>query len=265
MKTIKRGAKGPLVRTWQEFLRGHELFMGVADGTFDPATEAATIKFQQLHRLIADGIVGNQTWGRAMVDGLELVKPVGTGKETPNWPPIPTGLTTASLATRQKLFGAFDYKPAPTADNPEGIKILGNWSSQNITKVTVPQLKGVMGAPTSGTILWHQKVVDQLLGLFQAWEDADLIHLVRAWAGSWNPRFIRGSRSILSNHAWATAFDINVPGNGLRRQPALVGQPWSVRELVPLANEWGFWWGGHWGYDGKGRYDGMHFEVAKLI
>jgi hypothetical protein len=38
-----------------------------------------------------------------------------------------------------------------------------------------------------------------------------------------------------------------------------------VRELVPLANKWGFWWGGHWGYNGKGRYDGMHFEVAKLI
>jgi hypothetical protein len=28
--------------------------------------------------------------------------------------------------------------------------------------------------------------------------------------------------------------------------------------LVPVANLWGFWWGGH--YDG--RKDGMHFEVA---
>jgi len=29
---------------------------------------------------------------------------------------------------------------------------------------------------------------------------------------------------------------------------------------VPLANKWGFYWGGHFG----GRLDGMHFEVAVL-
>jgi peptidoglycan hydrolase-like protein with peptidoglycan-binding domain len=265
MKVIRQGSKGPLVKQWQEFLRGHELYLGVADGNFGPATHAATCHWQELHRLIADGIVGNQTWGRAMVDGLELVPSKGGGKDGPNWPPIPKDLKTASLATRQKLFGAFKYKPAPTKGNPEGIKILGNWTKGHIVRVTIPQLKGVYGAPANGRIFWHDAAVDQIKGLFQAWEDAGLIHLVRSWAGSWNPRFIRGSRSTLSNHSWATAFDINVPGNGLRRQPALVGQPWSVRELVPLANKWGFWWGGHWGYNGKGRYDGMHFEVAKLV
>lgn len=261
---IKQGSRGPLVREWQEFLRGLELYMGVVDGIFGPQLHAGTCRYQELHRLIADGIVGNQTWGRAMVDGFEVVKPAGSGKETPNWPPIPKGLKQANLATRYKLFGKFNYKPAPAASNPEGIKILGGWTKDHITRVTIPQLKGVTGAPKSGRIFWHKAAADQIVGLFQAWEDAGLIHLVRAWAGSWNPRFIRGSRSVLSNHSWATAFDINVPGNGLRRQPALVGQPWSVRELVPLANKWGFWWGGHWGYNG-GRYDGMHFEVAKLV
>lgn len=244
--------------------------MGVVDGSFGPKTEAATKKFQGLHRLISDGIVGNQSWGRAMVDGLEMVEAVDTGRDGPFWPPIPKDLKPLTPAGRQKVFGAFEYKAAPTADNPEGIKILGNWVSENITRVTIPQLKGIYGAPSSGSIFWHKKGVSQLVGLFQAWEDSGLIHLVKSWAGSWNPRCIRGSRSSLSNHAYASAFDLNVPGNGLRRQPALVGQPWSVRELVPLATKFGFYWLGWSGYPasqgGKGgRSDGMHFEIAKLL
>jgi D-alanyl-D-alanine carboxypeptidase-like protein len=47
--------------------------------------------------------------------------------------------------------------------------------------------------------------------------------------------------------------------NPLGAQPALVGRPGSVRELAPIANQHGFYWGGHFT-----RLDGMHFEVAKL-
>ena len=82
------------------------------------------------------------------------------------------------------------------------------------------------------------------------------------WAGLWNPRFVRGSRRTLSNHAYASAFDINAPWNGLRRQPALVGKRGSVRELVAVANELGWWWGGHGFPPDYGRKDGMHFELA---
>lgn len=64
-----------------------------------------------------------------------------------------------------------------------------------------------------------------------------------------------------SNHAWGTAFDINVPWNGLGATPALVGARGSVRKLVPLANEHGFYWGGHF----NGRPDGMHFEIAQIL
>jgi hypothetical protein len=43
--------------------------------------------------------------------------------------------------------------------------------------------------------------------------------------------------------------------------PALKGELGSVRELVPLANRHGFYWGGHF----RGRPDGMHFEAARII
>ncbi len=80
------------------------------------------------------------------------------------------------------------------------------------------------------------------------------------WAGSYVPRFIRGSRTTLSNHAFGTAFDINTRENALGAIPALVGKHGSVRKLVPLANQHGFYWGGHF----KSRKDGMHFEIAEL-
>jgi hypothetical protein len=42
--------------------------------------------------------------------------------------------------------------------------------------------------------------------------------------------------------------------------PALKGKQGCVRELVPIANQHGIYWGGHF----KRRPDGMHFELAKV-
>jgi len=84
--------------------------------------------------------------------------------------------------------------------------------------------------------------------------------LVISWAGAFYPRFIRGSSSSLSNHSWGTAFDINAPQNWLGQQPAAEGKPGSLLRLVPIANKWGFFWGGHY----NSRPDGMHFELAKI-
>jgi len=84
---------------------------------------------------------------------------------------------------------------------------------------------------------------------------------VKTWAGSFAPRFIRGSTVTLSNHAWATAFDVNVAWNPLGAQPALLHKIGSVRALVPLANAHGFYWGGHF----QTRPDGMHFELSRLL
>ena len=70
---------------------------------------------------------------------------------------------------------------------------------------------------------------------------------------------MRGSTTTLSNHSFGSAFDINVAWNERGHRPALVGEKGSVRELVPITHQWGFWWGGHFSTP-----DGMHFEVAVL-
>lgn len=260
MQMIRRGSTGDVVTAWQQFLRGQDLFMGEVTGTFDEATEEASKQFQTTHGLTADGIVGNQTFGQAMVEGFVLVVDPGTEQSGPNWPPVPAGVTPASLALRQQLFGAFQYEAAPTAGNPEAIHILGNWAGRNIVQVKVPQLIGLVGSPASGVVPFHKAAAPQLVSMFQAWEDAGLIGRVKSFAGTWAPRFIRGSRTSLSNHAWGTAIDLNAGWNPLGARPALVGQTGCTRELVEIAVEHGFYWGGWFS-----RQDGMHFEVCKLV
>lgn len=267
MRVLRRDLTGDDVRAWQIFLVGQGLLTEEATGTFDDATLQSTIDFQRAHNLGSDGIVGNETFGLAMQLGFSLLPdPNDSAENGVNWPPKPDFQPLVSSDERASLFGAFTYSPAPTATNPEAITIHGTWYQDNIVNVVVPQLKGVAYAPANQIIQFHQAAQQQLLALWAAWEDAGLLPLVLTWSGSYAARFIRGSRTTLSNHAFGTAFDVNTPWNALGAQPALADKKGSVRKLVQLANENGFWWGGHWGFAGApGRTDGMHFEVARII
>ncbi len=125
--------------------------------------------------------------------------------------------------------------------------------------VEIRQLKGVKGAPRGGKVTFHRAAGAQLQALWEAWEEEGLLDRISSWSGSFVARFVRGNTRSLSNHAFGSAFDINVPFNQLGHRPALVGKEGSVRELVPLAHQHGFYWGGHFT-----RLDGMHFEIAVL-
>lgn len=264
MKALRRGARGDDVVRWQTFLRGQEfdaVFESVeADGDFGPVTERATRAFQQRHGLKPDGVVGNLTYAKAMEHGLDLVEEPSLDENGPNWPARPTNLEPLiTNDDRMRLFGRFAFVAAPRPGNPEAIEITDDWERKNIVKVRIPQLVGVEDAPRDGTVRFHDTVASGVVALFQAWQDAGLIDRVRSWAGSYTARYVRGSRSLLSNHAFGSAFDINVRWNRLGAQPALKGAEGSVRELVALANQHGFYWGGHY----PRRPDGMHFEYAR--
>lgn len=260
MRVLRIGKRGITVERWQRFLIGQGFSPGKVDGIFGPNTERATIEFQRKYDLVPDGIVGIRTYGQAMLLGYEMISdPEDTSRTGPNWPPKPDFAPLVSNRARQDIFGKYRYRHDPTPSNQERIKILDNWESENIVRIEIPQLAGVNGAPSNGRIRFHQLAVNQLFALWQAWGDAGLLDRVLTWAGSYVPRFVRGSRRTLSNHAFGSAFDINVSWNWLGTQPALVGREGSVRELVPIANQHGFYWGGHFS-----RRDGMHFEVAKL-
>ncbi len=89
LSLLKMNSTGLLVKNWQFFLTGQQLFTGVASGKFDAETKSATITFQQLHQLQPDGIVGNKTWGMAMQFGFGAVTDTRTDRSGENFPPPP--------------------------------------------------------------------------------------------------------------------------------------------------------------------------------
>lgn len=189
------------------------------------------------------------------------VPPTNAGAPRPNdinWPPRPDfDFLKDKGGAREKALGRIEW----VRTNGDNIKITNGFAAENIIDIFVPQLAKIQGGQ-GGKLKFHKVAADQMVRLWAAWEAAGLLHFVKSFAGTWVPRTIRGNPKALSNHAYGTAFDINVPWNGLLKIAAFVGQEGSVRELVPLANAHGFWWGGHWNYDGKGASDGMHFEWA---
>ena len=255
MQVLKLGSRSPFVATVQLFLIGQGFYSGAADKDFGPKTEAAVKAYQKKKGVVADGVVGNQTLALMMSDGMPVVE----ANYDASFPPKPSSLTPlVSNSERGKLLGAFRYEAAPEKDNPEAIRILGDWEDKNIVTFSVPQLVK-LGLSKTGNVRLHKFAQDNMLALWAAWEKAKLLKLVLSYDGGFVPRFVRGSRSSLSNHAFGTAFDINYEWNQLGAVPAYKGDEGSVRELVPLANENGFYWGGH--YDS--RLDGMHFELAR--
>jgi hypothetical protein len=107
------------------------------------------------------------------------------------------------------LFGKIEFVAKPTKTNPEGIIITNGFESKNIVRVNLPALsKATNGKFTA--MRWHNECEYQLVKLSERLEKENLHTKILSYAGAFYPRFIRGSRTQLSNHSWGTAFDINV-------------------------------------------------------
>ncbi len=178
---------------------------------------------------------------------------------SPSPAPVPaakTRLLPLTNAQRCAKFGTPKFRSDKQPGNPEAIKLLGTFESENIVRVECPQLIRLHRP----TVRLHRLAAQPFLDLMQAWADAGLITLMHRWNGSFVPRFKRGRSGgiqALSNHTWGTAFDINANEHPLGQHvPALH----PIRSLVPLANEHGWFWGG----DFVSRPDGMHFEYVGL-
>lgn len=260
LRALQVGSAGDLVHAWQSFLLGQGFDPGGLDGTFGDKTVVTTKAFQQQQGLTPDGIAGRETIMRAMQLGFELIEEPASDMSGSNFPPRPDFPPLLSTAARQAIFGKFEFAPDPKPGNRENIRILGTWERDNIISVPIPQLRAALGPRAPAGMRFHRLAAEQLRELWADWERGNLIDRISSFDGSFVARFIRGSTSSLSNHSFGTAFDINASENRLGARPPLVGQRGSTRELVPLANKWGFYWGGHFG----GRPDGMHFEIAFL-
>jgi hypothetical protein len=186
----------------------------------------------------------------------------GTPSGDPSWPPFPNFRMLYNGGERGQVFGNFHF----TRGNGVLINIDPAWVNANIVQIEIPQLKRLPNVKHSGLIKCHRLVADQFRQLWAAWEGAGLLHLILSYDGDWYPRAMTGNGNELSMHAYGAAFDINARWNAFNVQAALHGQTGSVRALVPIANQLGFFWGGHFRYDKTtDKSDGMHFEWAKHI
>lgn len=250
MKVIRKGSRNNLVYRWQNFLRGQG-FPVTADGDFGKNTELYTKHYQANEGLEDDGVVGSITFKHAASDGFVLVREIAIiGK--------PAGAKALSSRARAELFGEIEYEHIPTEHNREKVECINGWNTENVKKVHIPELIPIKG---SSDVWFHVLGHEQLKRLFAELAEKGLLQDILSWGGSYCMRLIRGSKTRLSSHAWASSFDINMSWNRLGRTPAPEGEKGSVVAIAEIAYKHGFFWGGHF----NNRPDGMHFEMFKLI
>jgi hypothetical protein len=151
------------------------------------------------------------------------------------------------------------------------VRLLDDWEKKNLVDVTIPQLRGakLLGEDKSfsGTLRFNRIGVNALK---HVWEEAESSGIVKngiiqngnrterlSFDGSYTPRLVHGSNSTLSNSTKGLLIYINAEYNPTGVKPPDVGQPGSVRVLVPLFEKYGFRWGGNYA-----RPCGMIFEYT---
>lgn len=109
------------------------------------------------------------------------------------------------------------------------------------------------------TIMFHRKAAPALLAaLNEIWDycqhDQSRIDAagVSKYAGAYNHRMVRGSKTKWSNHAYAAAIDLNAEENGLYAKGNM------PQFVIDAFCRQGWMWGGWY----SGRKDPMHFEAV---
>lgn len=179
------------------------------------------------------------------------------------FPPKPSfGSPSSPLSSLLSKLGNPKYTVVNPGTYHSPIKFTDGWGGKNVSTVEIPQLNNVpyysIGNKTKckGKISFYTKAHKAVQELFNAWEEAGLIGKILTYEGSYNPRVIKSTLTP-SNHSFGTAFDINGSWNKEGKAPAGIGKTGCLLELVPIAGDHGFYWGGFY-------KDGMHFEYAKL-
>lgn len=128
-----------------------------------------------------------------------------------------------------------------------------------LTPVVPPFVMRLEGTPIK-SIMFHKKAALALSeALYEIWDayghDQAKIDAagVSRYDGAYNHRFIRGSSTKWSNHAYGAAIDINGQDNGFN-----TGHGNMPKIVIDAFKRQGARWGG----DYHGRTDPMHFEFA---
>lgn len=130
---------------------------------------------------------------------------------------------------------------------------------RQLVPVTPPFKMYYEGKPVR-QIMFHKKAADALRAvLSEIWEVSgrsqtklDMLG-VSNYSGAYNPRYIRGSTTKWSNHAYGAAIDIDAEHNGFN-----TGHGRMPEFVIDAFKRQGARWGGNY----HGRTDPMHFEFC---
>lgn len=163
--------------------------------------------------------------------------------------PIATAATAAlryiSNAERDARFGPLRFVPAPRADDPEAVRVTNDFEKRLVT----------VDFPIIGRARIHELAAPSLFAALKEIEDRGLGHLIHSFHGSYNPRFVRGSTTSLSSHAYGTSIDINANENPRGSAPSA-----ALTTLAPIFEQHGWYWGDRF----RPTRDPMHFEFVGL-
>lgn len=166
---------------------------------------------------------------------MEFGKPQ---KVRPDWAPMPT------FPLRERLFGkprAIGFEGGLWMAEPE-------WLEETMSEVYI----------LGKFYPCHRLAVEPILGLFNAWDKADLTKLVLSVDRVYEFRPTSTGQFFLP-HTHGNAFDINGEWNPTNKPPAREGEKGCVLPLLEIARAHGFWCGADWASP-----TGKHFELTRL-
>lgn len=160
------------------------------------------------------------------------------------WPRKTSKLDYINTATRDLYYGPLRFVPAPTPENPEGIRITNDFESRNIIRKTFPLI---------GFAAIHKSAAPALEAALTEIQRKGMGHLIHSYEGGFYPRFVRNSKTNLSSHSYGTSIDINARENPQGK----LGTP-DQDKLAAIFEKHGFYYGNRFS-----NPDPMHMEYVK--
>lgn len=136
------------------------------------------------------------------------------------------------------------------------------FEARNMTLWDVPLIINTHIPALPNRIYCNKDLVKPLHETFKELITTDLYKEIKTWDGCYNVRMIRGSKTVMSVHAFGLAVDLNAAHNPL----GLSKQQCRERGLRPFSDAFDMvWYGQGWnlGIDFR-RADGMHREWIRL-
>jgi hypothetical protein len=230
------------VRVVQRLLNAQGFPCGKVDGQCGPLTRAAILAFQStfLHRpdgLIEPGGATIMRLGEAAADEDSLTRLV----PLPAADAINQGLSAASPLSLTRVFGA------PRDSYTSSCQPMTNASLRK--RVRTAPVGHFRATGLDVALLSLQEIMAEI-------EDTEpRVYDALGSAGMLCCRFVRGSTTTVSNHAWGTAIDLTL-GDALdARGDGMVQHGLTL--IAPIFNRHGWYWGAGFPVE-----DAMHFEAG---